>query len=187
MYRHSPRFLRARGEDISTLGSASNMSGGPTVDLSAFDNPKGALLVIDAKQKPLALRFDRVPKFVKWHRQADRKPTTVCISGVGSSALGSAALAWDISNAIGASVVAIVPGYGVADCILQGMGGWFGFGLYNALNTKSNIQDFLANTVPETAKIGRNLSASAPGSKRRQTVRRFFRQGVVRLTCYTLC
>jgi hypothetical protein len=42
---------------------------------------------------------------------------------VGSSSLGSAALAWDISIALRKSVLAIVPGYGMADVILQALGG----------------------------------------------------------------
>ena len=54
------------------------------------------------------------------------------ITGVGSSALGSAALAWDISVALRQSVLAIVPGYGVADAVLQGLGGWFGFGFFTS-------------------------------------------------------
>jgi len=40
------------------------------------------------------------------------------ITGVGSSALGSAALAWDVSVALKKQVLAIVPRYGVADVIL---------------------------------------------------------------------
>jgi hypothetical protein len=51
------------------------------------------------------------------------------ITGVGSSALGSAALAWDISVALQKPVLAIVAGYGVADVFLQALGGWFAFGL----------------------------------------------------------
>src|SRR4029077_4452806 len=87
------------------------------------------------------------------------------ITGVGSSALGSAALAWDISVALGKSVLAIVPGYGVADVILQALGGWFGFGLYDYLHAKSLIQNALANATPRTASIGRQLSASTPDAK----------------------
>jgi hypothetical protein len=87
------------------------------------------------------------------------------ITGVGSSALGSAALAWDISIALRKPVLAIVPGYGMADVILQALGGWFGFGLYDYLNAKSLIQNSLANAVPRTASIGRQLSQSTPDAK----------------------
>ncbi len=51
------------------------------------------------------------------------------ITGVGSSALGSVAFAWNLSVALGRPVAAIVPGYGVADVVQQALGGWYGFGL----------------------------------------------------------
>lgn len=156
-------YLRAHGEVFSTRDRANAPA---TIDLSAVDNPEGALLVVDAHHQPAVLRFETVPDFLKWHATADDAPRFASITGVGSSALGSAALAWDISSAVKAKVLAIVPGYGLADCILQGMGGWFGFGLHNALNSKSIIQDVLARTVPDAAWIGRALSASVPGSKR---------------------
>ena len=78
------------------------------------------------------------------------------------AALGSAALAWDISRALEKPVLAIVPGYGVADVILQGWGGWFAFGLHDFLSSKTLIQTGLATTAPETARIGRELAASTP-------------------------
>jgi len=49
--------------------------------------------------------------------------------------------------------------------VLQGLGGWFGFGLYNYLNAKGVIQEGLAVAAPDTAAVGRRLSASAPGAK----------------------
>ena len=81
------------------------------------------------------------------------------ITGVGSSALGSAALAWDISKALKRPVLAIVPGYGVADVVLQGLGGYFGFGLHDFLGAKGMTQNAIANVAPKMAAIGRDLSA----------------------------
>src|SRR6516225_5224168 len=48
------------------------------------------------------------------------------------------------------------------DVILQGLGGWFAFGLHNFLSSKTLIQTGLATTAPETARIGRELAASTP-------------------------
>src|SRR5262249_47537872 len=59
-------------------------------------------------------------------------------------------------------VLAIVPGYGVADVILQGLGGWFSFGLHDFLGSKTLIQSGLAASAPGTARIGRGLAASIP-------------------------
>jgi hypothetical protein len=63
-----------------------------------------------------------VKKFLESPYQETRDVDIASITGVGSSALGSAALAWDISVALEKPVLAIVPGYGIADVILQGLG-----------------------------------------------------------------
>src|SRR6478752_5916876 len=76
--------------------------------------------------------------------QETRDVDIATITGVGSSALGSAALAWDISVALEKPVLAIVPGYGVADVVLQGLGGWLAFGLHDFLSSKTLIQTGLA-------------------------------------------
>jgi hypothetical protein len=151
--------------DVPAMTSELRDRGAPAIDLDAVANPEGALLVLDAAGPTFVRRFEDVPSFLRWHAKAAARPKTVSITGVGSSALGSAALAWDISKAHGAPVLAIVPGYGVADALLQGMGGWFGFGLHDALGTKSHLQDALALMTPALAKVGRKLSASAPGAR----------------------
>ena len=101
-------------------------------------------------------------KFLELPYQETRDVYIATITGVGSSALGSAALAWDISVALEKPVLAIVPGYGVADLVLQGLGGWFAFGLHDFLSSKTLLQTGLAAAAPETARIGRELAASTP-------------------------
>jgi hypothetical protein len=158
--------LKARGEAVETQpGEVSSHATRP-LDLDALTNPEGALLVVDTAAAAPVLRFEDLAEFLAWRRSAPRKPTTVSITGVGSSALGSAALAWDVAKTTGAPVIAIVPGYGVADALLQGLGGWFGFGLHDALGTKTRIQDALALTAPEIAKVGHRLLASLPDGRR---------------------
>jgi hypothetical protein len=151
--------------DVPTMTRELRDRGAAPIDLQAIANPEGALLVVDAAGPQFVQRFEDLPRFLAWHGSAEARPKTVSITGVGSSALGSAALAWDISKALNAPVLAIVPGYGVADALLQGMGGWFGFGLHDALGTKSHLQDALALMTPELAKVGRKLSASVPGAR----------------------
>jgi len=134
-------------------------------DFDAVIDPEGSLLLIDATTAPYVHKYTDVERFLNSPYQETRDVAIATITGVGSSALGSAALAWDISSALGRPVLAIVPGYGVADVVLQGMGGWFGFGLYDYLQAKSVIQNNLASTAPETATIGRQLSSSTPEAK----------------------
>src|SRR5262245_26270320 len=57
----------------------------------------------------------------------------ITVTGVGSSALGSVAFAWNVSEALRQPIAAIVPGYGLADLIPQALGGWFGFGVHDFL------------------------------------------------------
>jgi hypothetical protein len=152
--------------DVPTMTRELRERGAAPIDLEALANPEGSLLVVSAAQAPFVQRFENLPAFITWHAGAENAPKTASITGVGSSALGSAAMAWDISKALNAPVLAIVPGYGVADALMQGLGGWLGFGLYDALRTKSHLQDALAFMTPELAKVGRNLVASLPDAKR---------------------
>lgn len=136
------------------------------VDSEALNDPEGALLLIDAKTAPYVHRYQDVRLFLNSPYPESHDVAIVTITGVGSSALGSAAFAWDVSTALGKPVLAIVPGYGVADVVLQGLGGWFGFGLYNYLHAKGAVQDALATTTPKVAEIGRKLSTSTPGTQK---------------------
>ena len=105
----------------------------------------------DATTAPYVHKYQSVGKFLEPPYQETRDVDIATITGVGSSALGSAALAWDISVALEKPVLAIVPGYGVADVVLQGLGGWFAFGLHDFLSSKTLIQTGLATAAPSAA------------------------------------
>jgi hypothetical protein len=147
--------MRARGEKPPSR----------IVQFDALSDPEGSLLLIDANTAPYVHKYTNVQLFLTSPHRETREVEIATITGVGSSALGSAALAWDISLALEKPVLAIVPGYGMADVILQALGGWFGFGLYDYLHAKSLVQNSLANVAPQTASIGRQLSASTPDAK----------------------
>ena len=168
--------LRHRGDAVETDGDA--VAGPRVLDFSAAIDPEGSLLVVDdAARAPFIRAFETVPAFLAWHETADEAVEVACITGVGSSALGSAALAWDVSKSLKRPVLAIVPGYGVADVVLQGLGGWFGFGLHDFLHTKSHVQIGLALMAPGLASVGRRLSASSPRARRAATGAPVFRTG----------
>src|SRR5471030_2376778 len=168
--------LRARGEEIAGLAEGAPGAEG-RLDLSALKDPEGSLLVIDTAKAPYIRAFHDVEDFLACGDPEVRNIAFASITGVGSSALGSAALAWNVSAAFNAPSLAIVPGYGVADALVQALGGWYGFGLYNFLDAKSHFQDVLAAMAPRTAAIGRRLSASAPGAKRLANGAPVFRTG----------
>ena len=158
--------LRSRGETVAATANTAASAGRGQLDLGALKNPEGSLLVIDPRNPPYVKAFDDVTVFLAERDGAAKQVEIATIAGVGSSALGSAALAWDVSSAFRKPVLAIVPGYGVADVLLQALGGWYGFGMYDFLNAKSHLQTVLAAVAPRTAAIGRGLSASAPGNRR---------------------
>lgn len=55
----------------------------------------------------------------------------VAIAGVGSSPLGTAALARQVADRHGAKVVGVISGYGAADVVSEALGGWLDFGTRN--------------------------------------------------------
>jgi hypothetical protein len=131
------------------------------LDLGALTNPEGSILVVDARQPPYVQRFDDMTEFLAYANGPSAPSLrSVAITGVGSSALGSAAFAWNASSALGEPVAAIIPGYGLADVLPQALGGWFGLGLHDWL--QSTTQSFLAAAAPSLAQIGRRLARSSP-------------------------
>ena len=138
------------------------------VDLDALCNPEGSLLLIDTTKSPYVKRFHNLKEFLGASDETS-EVEIITITGVGSSAFGSAAFAWEISRATERPVLAIVAGYGVADVIQQGLGGWFGFGMHNWLGSKTSIQKQLGLFLPKTANIGRGLSLTAPDSEATKT------------------
>ena len=135
------------------------------IEFDALCDPEGSLLLIDAKRAPYVHKYTDVEAYLTSPHPETRTVAVATITGVGSSALGSAALGWNISKALAKPVLAIVPGYGVADILQQALGGWLGFGLHEYLGTKSLAQTALANVAPATATIGRELVASLPNAK----------------------
>ncbi|CAG9236803.1 conserved hypothetical protein [Paraburkholderia caribensis] len=156
------RVLAHDGIEVDWTDDATGEPEREQTNLSALLNPEGSILVINATGAPHVLRFIDVPTFLAPNTGGVHLVDTISVSGVGSSALGSAALAWNASTALGKPVAAIVPGYGLADVIQQALGGWFGFEMYSYW-IKQPVQDVLAQIVPGAASVGRQLLATAPG------------------------
>ncbi len=165
-----------RGELVSTLpepllvalkkpepSPKHQAAGFSLLNLDALSNPEGCILVVDSAKAPFVQRFDRVDEFLAWLKSAGTDVEAVTVTGVGSSALGSAAFAWNASMALGQRVAAIVPGYGVADVIFQGLGGFYGFGLEGWL--EGMIHQMVAIASPLAARVGKGLLHTLPESR----------------------
>jgi hypothetical protein len=164
--------LLAKGETVSTGASANASSARhplDSLDLSTQTNPSGCVIVVDANLAPYVTPpfLDMKQFFAYAAEHQDIGLHTLAITGVGSSAYGSVAFAWDCSLALGEPVAAIVPGYGLADVVPQALGGWFGFEMHDALQTAT--QDFLAQYAPGLALIGKDLARSTPTHAKAQT------------------
>jgi hypothetical protein len=174
------RDLFAKGETVVTDTSANTASAPHPLkflDLSALTNPSGAVIVVDANLPPYVRPPFRDMKQFFDHANGPEGGglRTLAITGVGSSAYGSVAFAWDVSTALGEPVAAIVPGYGLADVVPQALGGWFAFGVYDAMQTAT--QNFLARVAPPLATVGKDLALSTPDRQPAATGAPVFRHG----------
>ncbi|TCG04171.1 hypothetical protein BZM27_42880 [Paraburkholderia steynii] len=156
------RVLAHEGVEVDWTDGATGEPLPGQTNLSALPNPEGSILVIDATNAPQVWRYIDVQTFLEPSTGGVHLIDTISVSGVGSSALGSAALAWNTSTALGKPVAAIVPGYGLADVVQQALGGWFGFEMYSYW-IKQPVQDVLAQIAPGAASVGRHLLATTPG------------------------
>jgi hypothetical protein len=156
-------FLRGsivvKAADVSPYSRFSEMTKDfSQLDLSALSNPAGSILVVDTGRPPRITQFKDGASFISWVNVHGQNHRTASVTGVGSSALGSAAFAWNVSKALDEPVVAIVPGYGLADAILQGIDGWFG--VYNWWVTRM-AQQVLGHTMPLPARSDGHLMMTA--------------------------
>lgn len=143
------------------------------LNLSSIADPEGVILVIDSHRAPFVQRYSDVKEFLAAivptpgdgsAESATARPVEIIsVTGVGSSALGSAAFAWNISESLRRPVAAIVPGYGLADIVPQALGGWFGFGVHDFV--RRCAQQFLLQAMPQVATIGRHLSSTILGEQ----------------------
>jgi len=114
--------------DVGTLTTSEHAG------LSAYASPEGSVLIVHPRSAARPIRVLTPAAFVDEQLQETGDPVaTVAIAGVGSSALGTAALARNVADWLGAPVAGIVSGFGVADVVAEALGGWFVFGAKNAL------------------------------------------------------
>jgi hypothetical protein len=115
------------------------------------------------------IRASTPAAFVEQQLQKTGDPVdTVVVAGVGSAAIGTAALARNVADYLGAPVAGIISGYGLADVVTEALGGWFVFGarnmfreivarIFDAYELKDHVRD------PESHRdMKAHLAAVAP-------------------------
>jgi len=81
------------------------------------------------------------------------------VAGVGSSAVGAAAFARNVADAVGGPVAAVVSGYGLSDVLTEALGGYFWFGGLNSLRHGFEELDRATKTLTKSEP---EITASTP-------------------------
>jgi hypothetical protein len=87
-----------------------------------------------------------------------RRYRAITVAGVGSSAIGAAALARNVADALGEKVLAVVSGHGLGDLASEAMGGFFLFGGVNAMRHG-------VNSMSRTAEALRTINPWLPAPR----------------------
>ncbi len=94
----------------------------PLVDL------KGTIVVVSPRRTVRADKIRHYKSALRFMLEEGKNIQAITVAGVGSSVLGPAALARNVADFTGWDVAGIVTGYGMADLVVEALGGWFYYG-----------------------------------------------------------
>lgn len=124
--------------DISIVGESE------AAKIAPWLAAEGAILIVPPRGAGELTLCPSADDFVACGGEAVR---ALAVAGVGSSALGSAAFARNVADAVGKPVAAVVSGYGLADLFTEALGGYFWFGALNGMRHAFEGFDRLAEAV----------------------------------------
>ncbi|MDK4700995.1 MULTISPECIES: hypothetical protein [unclassified Rhizobium] len=102
---------------------------------------EGAIMLIPPSGLGALTLCETIDEFVL---RGGTKARALAVAGIGGSALGAAAFARNVADAIDAPVAVVVSGYGIADAITEAFGGSFFFGHLRGLRPLLESLDDLA-------------------------------------------
>lgn len=100
--------------------------------LTAHPVDEGLVIVVPPARAREGIRSFTPSEFVA-AELVSASVDVVVVAGVGSSAVGTAALARNVADVLGRPVAGIVSGQGMADVLAEALGGFFVFGVRNAM------------------------------------------------------
>jgi hypothetical protein len=124
------------------------------IHLNPMADRKGKIIVVSptgSPKTPSIRHYSSVPEFM--HSPDWQSVFAIAVTGVGSSVVGTAALARNVADACkdmlggdtAADVAGVVSGFGASDVVQEGLGGYFFYGMLNQFR-------FLFETGLENAK-----------------------------------
>jgi hypothetical protein len=141
------------------------------VSLSPWLAAEGTVLFVPPSGAGTLKVCASIDEFVAAHGSRVR---ALAVAGVGSSALGAAAFARNVADALHEPVAAVVSGYGLADLAAEALGGFFLFGAANAWRHQFEWLDRLRESAavadPGTGGAGAAKQSAMQLSKDTRTV-----------------
>ena len=141
--------------DVEALTLAEREALSPLVDM------KGTIIVVPPRATGDVIRQYKTA-FGFMLEEGDRIEM-LAVAGVGSSVLGTAALARNVADHYEQDVAGIVTGYGLADIAVEGLGGYFYYGMIDRLRYKveRHVDRMLAPQLPDARREALTVAARA--------------------------
>lgn len=128
--------------DIAALTTDEQARLSPMIDL------KGTVIVVSPRAANKEIRHYK--NALRFMMKEGNKVGAIAIAGVGSSVLGTAALARNIADFHGIDVAGIVTGYGVADVMGEALGGWYFYGTIDRIrHAMEKATESFCSPLPE--------------------------------------
>ncbi|MDH4438762.1 MAG: cell envelope biogenesis protein OmpA [Rhizobium sp.] len=123
---------------------------------------EGLIMIVPPSGGPMLTLCDSVEEY---RLRGGRDVHALAVAGMGGSAIGAAAFARNVANAIGEPVAAVVSGYGLGDIVNEAIGGAFLFGWLGHIRSNLEVIDDMVGRPKLGAYGKRDTDADAEKSR----------------------
>ncbi|WP_159950381.1 cell envelope biogenesis protein OmpA [Rhizobium sp. 18065] len=134
-----PWRMRNTGLD-SLFYDVKSLSAEETFYISDALASEGLIMIVPPAGQGMLTICDSVDEY---RLRGGRDVHALAVAGIGGSAIGAAAFARNVANAINAPVAAVVSGYGLGDIVNEAIGGAFFFGWLGHIRSNLEVIDDL--------------------------------------------
>lgn len=120
---------------------------------------EGLIMIVPPTGGPMLTICDTIEEYML---RGGADVHVMAIAGIGGSALGAAAFARNIADAVGEPVAAVVSGYGLGDIINEAVGGAFLFGWLGAMRHECQVVDDVVGRPHLGAWSDRHVPSAEP-------------------------